>query len=62
MKTEVMFKTKILICHSKPKLNVKILFGKVTHIFDPIKIKENVSDGFVSRILRSILGSMICFP
>ena len=42
-----MSKTKILIYDSKLRLNVKILFSEITHILDPIKSKENVSDRFI---------------
>ena len=39
-------KTEILNYQSKGNLDVKILFGKITHLSDS-KIKENAANGFV---------------
>ena len=55
-----MFKTKLLIYHSKAKLDVKILLGKITKLYDP-KIRKNVSKGQEwEREVHVPFWSMIC--
>ena len=53
------FKTKMLIYQSKANLNVKILFGKITHYLDPEirKVLVLVNGKFGNEIPHSILDS-----
>ena len=53
------FKTKVLIYHSKANLDDKILFGKIKHLKDPTTIKMLVRGLYGNREFHIPFWSMI---